>query len=259
MPVKFAKKIAPAMVTVFFAFIPSMMCAQPAQTTPSSANRASEAFSRAENKWRLAPVDFQSQRDGVEPSVRVARNAYWQPILQREREREADGKSTALTGGPPSLIEIADSPDSVWVVATFDHYLVESIDASFKLLYTEMSFKIGEVIKQPKALFSPGMFFDVDVEGGSLRSPQGDIISWHIPPRRYFVQHGHTYIMQIRPLEAGQFYFIGKVWDVSNGRVVPDHNDEVLRSAQGHSKLNGMTTENAVSYLRSVLASGPSK
>ena len=139
----------------------------------------------------------------------------------------------AKPDGPPSMIEIPAEPDAIWLVATFDHYLVKSIDPDFKLLYTEMSFKINEIIKQPSQLLSPGMSFDVDVEGGSVKTPQGDVVSWHVTARRYFVQPGHTYILEIRPNQAGQFYYISKAWDVSSGRVVPDHHDEVFTSGRG--------------------------
>jgi hypothetical protein len=244
---------------VIFIFACSIMWAQSTKTLQPSPNRNSEAFAKAENKWRLTPVDPQLQTDKTAANIRADRNAYWRPLLQRERERETGGRSVAMTGGPPSLNEVADNPDSVWVVASLDHYLVQPADQDFKLLYTEMSFRVNQIIKQPKALFTPGMFFDVDIEGGSIKTPHGDIVSWHISPRRFFVQPGHTYIMEIRPLEVGQLYFIGKIWDVSSGKVVADHADEVSRAAQGHSKLNGMATQDAVSYLQSVLASGSLK
>ncbi|HEY2913937.1 MAG TPA: hypothetical protein VGK21_11300 [Candidatus Angelobacter sp.] len=255
MPVKFACKIASATVIISFAWMSSVLWAQSPQTAPRSKNRNSEAFAKAENKWRLAPIDVQSQSDGVTPSLRAVRNSYWQPILQHDRDIEAEGKSMAKPDGLPSVIEIPVQPDATWVVATFDHYLVESIDPNFKLLYTEMSFKINEIIKQSTPLFSPGMSLDVDVEGGSAKTPQGDVISWHVTPRRYFVQPGHTYIMEVRPNQAGQFYYISKAWDVSSGRVVPDHNDEVSRAAEGRSKLNGLPTRDAIAYIQSALAS----
>ena len=261
MPVKPDQKIVrtPIRVVVIFIFACSIIWAQSTKTLQPSPNPNPAAFSSSENKWRLTPVDLQLQSDKIAASVRAARNAYWQPILQSEREREAGGRSVAMTGGPPSLNEVADNPGSVWVVASFDHYLVEPVDQDFKLLYTEMSFRVNQIIKQPKALFIPGMFFDVDVEGGSIKTPHGDIVSWRISPRRFFMQPGHTYIMEIRALEVGQLYFVGKIWDVSSGKVVADHADEASRAAEGHSKLNGMATQDAVSYLQSVLTSGSLK
>ncbi len=257
MPVKLDQKIARVAVTIVSLFV--LACSFSLAQSTKMPHHNPAAFSSSENKWRLTPVDLQLQSDRTAASVRAARNAYWQPILQSEREREAGGRSTAMTGGPPSLNEVAAHPDSVWVVVSFDHYLVEPIDPDFRLLYTEMSFKVKEIIKQPKALFIPGASFDIDIEGGSIKTPQGDVISWHISPQRYFVQPGHVYIMEVRPREAGQLYFIVKVWDVSSGKVVVDHGDEVSRAAEGRSKLNGMTTQDAVSYLKSVLASDSSK
>lgn len=257
MPVNLDQKVARVAVTIVALFVLASSFSLAQSTKMPHQNPT--VFSNSENKWRLMPVDLQLQSDKTAANVRAARNAYWQPILQSEREREVGGRSTAMTGGPPSLNEVTAHPDSVWVVANFDHYLVEPIDPDLKLLYTEMSFRVNEIIKQPKALFIPGASFDVDVEGGSIKTPQGDVISWHIAPHRYFVQPGHLYIMEIRPLEAGQLYFIVKVWDVSSGKVAVDHADEASRAAEGRSKLNGMTTQDAISYLKSVLASDSSK
>lgn len=215
-------------------------------------------FAGAENRWQLTAVFLRSQVDSVDPNIRAARNKLWQPLLKHERDMEAQlqAKGMRIVRIPESFStrEIPDDPSRVWVIAKFDHYLVEAIDPDATLIYTEMRFSIEDVIYQPSALsLSPGGSFDVDIEGGRVKTPKGVIVSWQVEPHRYFVQPGHTYLLNLIRQSEGDLYFIRKQWDLSTGYAVPDQGDEINRAADGHSQLNKLTKQQVINYLQSIL------
>jgi len=254
MPSVYSSRIPLIVSLAFVTIICPHLLSQATDNLQPLPNHSPASFAAAENRWRLGAVDFKSQSDDVAPEIRAARNKFWQPILLDRRQMEVGSKTVTEFEGPPSVNEVGVNPDAVWVIATFDHFSVESIDPDFNLLYTEMNFKVDEVIRQPKTVsLSSGMSFDVDIAGGRIKTPKGDIVAWQVTPRRYFVQPKHTYLMQVLPQAEGKLYVIAKKWDVSTGKVIPDQSDEISRAAGGHSKLNGVSVQDAVSYIQSVL------
>jgi hypothetical protein len=150
--------------------------------------------------------------------------------------------------------EVKTVPNSSWVIATFDHFLVIPISGDDMLLYTEMHFDITELVQKPKSgTLVDGGSFDVDLVGGRIKASDGSIHSLGVSPQQYFVQPGHTYLLQLTPAPSGNFYFINKQWDVSSGKVVPDRSDEVRRASKGLSKLDGMPLSKVSTYIRSVV------
>jgi hypothetical protein len=220
-----------------------------------SEEQLEQRMAGAENSWRLTAIDSQSQRDTVAPNIRAARNAFWRPGLQEYRDLEATNRSMYKTPGPSPSQELTLDPNDTWVIATFDHFLVVSVDPDFQLLYTEMNFKINQVVHQPSSSsLAPGMSFDMDIEGGKIKKANGDIVSWHIfDSSRYFVQPGHTYLMQIGSMGLEGLYYVGERWDVSTGKAVPDTDDLVGYALSGSSIISGRTTREAIAYLQSVL------
>ena len=171
-------------VVLAFAVLPChyLLSQASPQTSKSPNDKKPTDHPAIENQWRLTPTDIQSQNDEVDPGLRNARNAYWQPRLQRLREMEGNDVM-----GPPEgyasddVAEIPNIPGSLWVIATFDHYKVISIDPGMKLLYTEVSFRVDQIIQQPQAsLLAISAFFDVDYPGGTVKIPGGTTVSWRI-------------------------------------------------------------------------------
>lgn len=239
---------------VFATLVCPRLCSQTPGVVQPLPNHSPNGFAGAENRWRLTAADLQSQNDEVSPSIRRVRNDFWRPILQDYRNLEINGKTVGISEGPPSISEIIDDSDAIWTIATFDHFLVIPTDSSQDLLYTEMKFKVSSIIKGTKtASLSPGELFDVDTAGGRILNLHREVVSRLIAPRSYFVQPGHTYLMEIKP-HIGGSYVIAKEWDVTSGKVVPDESGEISRATYGSSKLIGMTTEDAVRYLKTVLS-----
>lgn len=214
-----------------------------------------------ESSWRLTAFDIQSQRDPVAPGIRAARNELLRPILQEYRDLEATNRSMHRNDGPPPSQELSFDPKETWVIAAFDHFLVISVDSDLQLLYTEINFKISQVVHQPgSALLAPGMSFDMDIEGGRIKKANGNIVSWHIVDSdRLFVRPGHAYLMHIEPRDTKGLYFVGEQWDVSTGKAVPETDELVMCARSGSSKISGKSTREAIAYLQAGLSKYPSQ
>ncbi len=188
------RRIALAGVLAFAMLPYHYLLSQSRQPTP---DEIAARFAGAENAWRLNIVDPKTQVDSVAPDIREARNAYGQPGLQAERDFEKTGNIQTYSGPAPAYAELVSQRD-IWVVAKFVHSLVIPIDPDYKLLYTEMSFQIDQVVRQPStSSLSNGMSFVVDDEGGRIKKPNGDIESWHIGPTKYYPQPEHTYLRKL--------------------------------------------------------------
>lgn len=233
----------------------------PAHSQTLTDQQFEQMFVGAENSWRLTAFDIQSQRDPVAPSIRAAHNASWQSVLQPYRDMEMrSGQVVYNNCDLPTSRELNLDPDEIWVIARFDHFRVVSIDPDFQLLYTEMTFKITRVVYQPKASsVAPGMSFETEVDGGRIKKPNGDIVTWRLKPDRYSVQPGHSYLMQINRAHDGSLVFGFGQWDVSTGRAVPDAANLIGYAQDGSSKISGKTAEEAIAYLQSALSASSSK
>jgi hypothetical protein len=224
---------------------------------PSKSEEIAKDFSAAADQWRVAAVDPKTKRDTVPANIRSERNEIWRPVLQEIRNTEQNGFLISEASEMARACDIARDPKDIWVVATFDHFLVIPIDSDEKLIYTEMSFKINQVIRQPHtSSLTTGGSFEVDEAGGSIKKANGDTEAWRLIPHEYHPRPGHTYLMQIGEQYnegKGGLYFIESRWDLSTGKAVPDMNSLTCRDCSGNPAICGQTKEDAVSYLQSVL------
>ncbi len=128
---------------------------------------SNSGYDGAENRWQLSAFDIDKQPDTVPYSMRTLRNAQMRPMLAADWAVENSGKTVVHFAGLPSSVEVSNEPSSSWVVANFNNYSVISLDESDHLLYTEMHFRILQVVLQPPAgTLSTSSSFDVDFEGG---------------------------------------------------------------------------------------------
>ncbi len=242
-----------------------ILWSQNAPSSQSQSARSPAKSTKAENEWRQPPVDLATQQDNVSPLTRAARNAYWKPKLNECRVASQKG----LEIGSPIVRYVDDRFDpeistiagSIWILAQFDHYLVipvtpdAQVSASDLMLYTEITFKINQIIWQPKgSLLKEGEYFDVDFEGGSAKTLQGEVLLQRIGSEKYFVQPEHSYLLQIVPSPVGNLFYINKQWDITSGKAVPDCPGEVMRASHGRSKLSDMPVSDIPEYVRSSIS-----
>ncbi|NNN22390.1 MAG: hypothetical protein HKL80_10375 [Acidimicrobiales bacterium] len=257
--------ITAGLLTVGCSNTARILWSQSTSSPQSQSARLPAKFTKAENEWRQTPVDLATQQDNVAPLTRAARNAYWKPKLNEYRVASQKG----LDIGSPIVRylddrldpEISTNAGSIWVLAQCDHYRVipitpdAQVSASDLMLYTEIIFKINQILWQPKvSLLKEGEYFDAEFEGGSAKTLQGEVLLQRIGSEKYFVQPEHSYLLQIVPSPVGNFYYINKQWDITSGKAVPDCLGEVMRASHGRSKLNEMPISDIPEYVSSSIA-----
>ena len=213
-------------------------------------------FDNAANNWQLTAIDVQSQIDTVDPSVRAQRNTYWKRA--RETDLEGTGNGSVLNSAPgPYLTDAPEFPSvkgASWVIASFVSFHVFAIDPYYRLIYTEMNFRVDQLLKEPSYLtLSNGSVVDVDFPGGCVKAPSGKTFALVVSARQYFFQPGHKYLMQVVYNEEGGFFWEGKRWDISSGIVKPDDPGEIYRAQHGNSLIDGMTVPDLRIHLPSLL------
>jgi hypothetical protein len=179
----------------------------------------------AENRWRSQPIDLSAQVDPVPPGLRQRRNAYWSRILAERLSMEKQGVHGLTAEGSPMRLDIVPDPQAIWVVAKFEGYTVVPVDPDYLVMYTEMHFRVERVIQQPKSM-SLGLneAIDVDLIGGRIKTPSGELKSFEVSPRPYSVQPGNTYLMDLTYFNEDSAYGLRLFWKVENGTLTSAYN-----------------------------------
>lgn len=247
----------PAKVSLLFLALllsPLPLCSQNDSVVRRLPNHSGNSFANAPNRWQLTAVDPKSQADTVSPAIRSLRNVYWKGPLEYASHFDSFGGDTHLETDP----EFPAVKDSAWVIGTFEGFRVYAADPDERLLYTEMNFRVEEVIKQsPSLSLASGSLVDADISGGRMELPNGEVSSFHLAPRPYFFQLSHKYLLHLSHQVPGEFFWADKRWDVTSGKVQPDDSLEVHRNAIGKSSIAGMSVAELMNYLPTVLPDDP--
>jgi hypothetical protein len=233
----------------FFLWMPLLFSQSDSSLQPLP-KHSENSFAHAANRWQLTVIDPKSQADTVSPALRSQRNAFWKGPLEYASHFDNFGGGTHIETEP----EFPDGKNSAWVIATFESFHVYAVDPDDQLLYTEMNFRLEDVVKQSASLsLSAGMLVDADIPGGRVKTTKGDIVSSQITPQQYFLQLGHKYLLHLSHQESGGFFWADKRWDLTSGKVQPDDVLEIHRNAIGKSSIAGMSVAELLNYLPSVL------
>jgi hypothetical protein len=230
-----------------------------------SPNKGGTEWNTAANSWRLTPFDPKSQIDTVSPSVREQRNSYWKPILDGQYKTFiASASHPRPSEGSVDITrpELSGDAGSIWVIATFEKFRVIAIDPEYHLIYTERDFRLDTVIRAPDSLhLSAGMLITSDLPGGRIKTPQGDTVSSLPPisPRQYDLRRGRKYLLKLLHGDQADLFSVVKQWDLSSGTVQPNDLGEMDRVARGESAIKGMSENDLINYLQSVLPAEPKK
>lgn len=200
----------------------------------------------APNAWMKKPANLKP--DPVSPAVRS------------ERDRHFDGHHrTVLT--PENAANSAVSEGSIYgptleipanvvlAIGKFvDHRSV--LSAGGGAIYTEMEFDVSRLYDAAGTRVQEGSRITVINVGGTVQLPDGRTMSYLTHPKSFFVRPGRTYLLALEYRAAGDFYFIYKTWDLSDGRVRPNSLPEVSRARRGEARLAGLTTAQLEEYLK---------
>jgi hypothetical protein len=214
-------------------------------------------FTNAPNKWQLEAADLRSQVDTVNPTLREDRDAFWRKPLTDYRDMAKGNFSVSgsYLGNAP---EFSSVKGATWVIATFESFHVYAVDHDYELLYTEMNFRVENVLKLPEGLsLSDGALADTGIPGGRVKTPKGDIVTSRVEPKEYEFQPGHRYLLQLLYEPKGEFFVANQNWDLTSGKVEPYTGIALERLANKNSAIVGMTVPELIKYLPSVLPDEP--
>ena len=121
-----------------------------ALVTTASSQVAPDGKSKpAPNAWMLTPTPYLEWNKGIAPSVRAARDEFWDSLTFREVPITSPASvSPAVGGGPVSTCgpEIRDSTNRAIATASFTSHR-SVLSASEFSMYTELTLHVDEVLR----------------------------------------------------------------------------------------------------------------
>ncbi len=210
-------------------------------------------FAHSQNTdWRLRPQPLLTARAGTVPrALRARRDAHFDGVY-----------------GPPPKGAVRSSPSwyaqpgEIWtnsgmtiaVVQFADYKIIRSARA--KAIYTEITLKAEQVLRDPSATVQPGKTLTVLLPGGYLRLPSGQIVHGDLAAGYYGIQPGHRYLAFMDYRNGPACFEWGKSWDLSNGVAVPTYPLDVRMAANGESRFAGMPEDTFITAVKDMLSSG---
>ena len=212
----------------------------------------------AANSWRFSPVDPTTQHDPVGSSLREKRNAFWSSILDTLSPHGPYGSARAP--GPVTLShpEFPKDPSAAWAIGDFLGYRVIPIENG-RGAYTEIRFFVQSVISPGSSPISAGNVVDIEMIGGTVIDANQRIVTSMLDPERFSLRPGHSYLVELTYDSSGDFYAVGKRWDVTSGKVVPDDAIEVARDNAGKSHIAGTPLAEVSPRMKAILAAQATK
>ena len=217
------------------------------------------------NLWRKTPVDLRTQTDTVSPDVRAVRDAYWNSRFRPFKG--PGGVAYPQSGGSVAVIRstvrspefTAKNANYQWVIGTFESYHVyQTSDRGG--FYTEMNIRINHVFeqKQPTSL-NEGQLIDIAIRGGMAQDETGKVIDFITSDPQPLIEPGHRYLMQIIPYlittyTTGDFFYLGRRWDLTSGIVIPIDEFDVGIAKDGLSAISGKPTDMLIETFQTVLS-----
>jgi hypothetical protein len=206
----------------------------------------------AANAWMRVPFSLAASREEVPPYLRSQRDQYFDNGLVGESSPltpETAGRkaiSEGATFGPQPEIPAIDH--RTIVIGTFiSHQAV--LTASGRAIYSGVIFRLSHVFENAGGRAAPGANLTLIFPGGTVRTADGRDMSFLTHPRAYFVQPGKTYLLVLEYHADGDFYILGKSWDLSDGTVRANSGIDRKRETEGRSTLLGLSQDQLIRVL----------
>jgi len=174
----------------------------------------------AANLWMTNPLPWSPASDPVPGPIRQARDKFFdQWIGYREPLTPANVRGAGISEGvpQPNQSEIPDFPNRTVVLATFTSYQ-PVLSKSGRAVYTEATFLVSNMFEDKSERAGPGSNLVLIIPGGTVIA-NGAVLSFLTQPRHYSVSVGKTYLLAIGYHSEGDFFMLGKDWDVTDGVV----------------------------------------
>jgi len=181
----------------------------------------------------------------VAPFIRVSRDLFFDRTigLPSPLTPESAGSKHFAEGstyGPQPEIPLLQN--RALILGTFRSYS-PVLTASRRAIYTEISVEVSKVWEEPSGTAAIGKPITIIVPGGTIQIESGAVLSFLTDPREYFLQPAHSYLLAMSYVNEGNFYLIGKSWDLTSGVAQPNF------KAKANSKIDGLTLSQLINYL----------
>jgi hypothetical protein len=175
--------------------------------------------SLAPNLWMTYPVAWSPANDAVPSAVRQMRDQYMdESIGFGVPLTPANAKSRVYSEGVPfpNQPELPELSNRSIVIGTFVSYQ-PVLSKSGRAVYTEATFSVSNVFQDASGTVKPGSSIVVILRGGTVQTDAGVVLSYLTQRLSYCVGPGNTYLLAFSFQPNGNFYVIGKDWDLTTG------------------------------------------
>lgn len=201
---------------------------------------------RAENAWMSNPLSAHLA-DSVPATIRQQRDLFFDNgIGQRERLTPLTARNVAISEGSffAGAPEIPEVENRKLVVVLFASYR-PVLTASGRAIYTEVSLVVRDVLDNGMPAVNVGQTITLALPGGAVITDSGEILSFLTQPKPRYISPEKIYLMVLSYRPAGDFYLLGKAWDVSSGFVKTSFGPH-----QPTESLLGLTVEQVTALLK---------
>ena len=225
----------------------------PGQVAPQSTPDLSPA--KAANAWMLIPTPYLARNANITPATRANRDQFWDNFGGREPLTPESALCTAVSEGVwlANEPEIFEGPNRAVLTATFVSYR-SILSSSGRVIYTDIAFRVHQVLQDRGGHALPGSYITVSVIGGTVTTQSGQLISYLTQPRSLFLQPTRSYLLVLSYKERGDFYTDAGNWDISDGTARPNTIRLQSKSDEGHSSLSGLTNDELIRTLKERLS-----
>lgn len=212
----------------------------------------------AANAWMNTPTSYSAHDDfRVSTMTRAQRDQFWdnsgaaaQKPLTPETARAA---AISLGSRGPNPPELPDAPNGAILIATFLGAR-SFLTASGRCVYTDITLRVDRIFESTNHTLLPNSNIALSIAGGTVKTPDGRVISYLTQPRDFFIQPFHQYLVDLSYHAAGDFFTKGPDWEVIDNVLHANDPYYIRLAKDGKSWIDGLTVDQFSRELPSTLA-----
>jgi len=192
--------------------------------------------------------------DTVTPSVRAARDNLYASLV-----RNLPSMTTESPNLPPRVTAVHRTPLPELPVNRAQTIVIGQVVgltphaiAQYKGLYTEYHVTTSSTLMNTTDW--QGSTLDFLEIGGVAQDPGGRVLEHHATGFGNQIEVGKEYLMFLKYRPEAQCFTIVKLWELSQGKAVATSSDDIARTGNNLSTVNGMPVSAVVNQVQSLIA-----
>ncbi len=192
----------------------------------------------AANAWMKTSTFYTAHDDRtVSMTIRADRDNFWDnsigahptPLTPETAAR------TAVSEGDygPGRREIPIVPNRAIVIGTFTNAR-SILTESGRCIYTDITFLVDHVFETTNHSLSTNAPITLSIQGGTVATAAGHVLSYLTPPRSMFIQPSRRYLLFLSYEPSGDFFLMAADWDVTDGIVHPNDTFSMREAKRGN-------------------------